>query len=1046
MTPVPIRQAIKLSTPVPDFSFFVEDQVLTAEQLNRLIQYLDYQARSTRAWLFGTGIVCGLRLTVTATSVTLSSGCALTSDGDLLAIESQRVFTHVREFLDDKAAYGPLGGGSVPLLELLTAEQAASEPTAVSLSAATTAGQLVVLYLESYVKEPDVCTDTSCDNVGPVQNNQFRVLLVPEAQLPPGAPTTAALARELPEVIATRARIQEGTIDGLLGATGLQQKLTAAIQSTRTELVAALTAVTQRESGLSAAMTGNAATVSAALPAVPNFNTVVTGLPYIYAFYRDVCQAYMEWRSALFRAAGACDFAPAVHQKHVVLGRAVSTVDCPPDPNRHVFRRSAAVAPCSDGLVRARLLWQRLAELVTRFTAGPSTSGIRITPCAGPDQPLGKRARPVYYGATFTGPWDVEARLECRTDAPVSYFGDATNRLSRDLSGVPFYRIEGHIGLTLEEAQTRLEQLREQHNLAFHIIAVQIETNPDTAVVPNRRFLDVETLFYAYKADFQLRLRDIDAYADIVSQKIDGARGRIPTQGPDGRPLPDIVEAIQATGQLKTAVGQAWSALPKSIAEFGQVPVLEFMSSYTAAVDQGHRLNKNTYSVAQNLTITPAEKLIQPELPARFGQLLDLLQKRRRKVAELSTFEKFVQKNPGLEHLGGVFRGGTFILVYSASTNPEQRIVRADFCLPHCSCFDITMLEQEEAPADPVDTSPPPYVFVPPRWEDNYTWDVSWVTDKVLGDHLLSFEGLLDDKIINVQTLFDDKVSGLEGYVNGKINGLEGYVNDKVLGLEGVIDEKLVGINKAVDDKLLDFGRTYDDKFIDFGRTYDDKFVAFGRTYDDKIAGLETTINQQIVNIERSFDSRVQGVEQEFDKQFQELVHVTLPSQVQENVTTQFVAFTNMLPLINANIKQGLTVGATDVLGGAAMRDERYSAKINATVNALGELKNLRRQVELGIADPKTPQRIQEVETYLAELTKGIVTEVAESAVSAEAQGKLVGEVDRSAATLATQVALELQSSEAKEVLGVAFRDVSLEHKESAFVKQSFGRAAALFK
>src|SRR5690606_26467795 len=146
-----------------------------------------------------------------------------------------------------------------------------------------------------------------------------------------------------------------------------------------------------------------------------------------------------------------------------------------------------------------------------------------------------------------------------------------------------------------------------------------------------------------------------------------------------------------------------WSALPKSIAEFGQVPVLEFMSSYTAAVDQGHRLNKNTYSVAQNLTITPAEKLIQPELPARFGQLLDLLQKRRRKVAGLSAVAKFVQQNPGLEHHGGVVRGGTFVLVSSAAAAPVQRNVRGALCLPACAWFDVTRLEQGEAPADPVD-------------------------------------------------------------------------------------------------------------------------------------------------------------------------------------------------------------------------------------------------------------------------------------------------------------------------------------------------------
>ena len=58
MNPVSIHEPVKLLTPVSDFSFFADDQVLTAGQLNRLIQYLDYQERAARAWLVGSGVIC----------------------------------------------------------------------------------------------------------------------------------------------------------------------------------------------------------------------------------------------------------------------------------------------------------------------------------------------------------------------------------------------------------------------------------------------------------------------------------------------------------------------------------------------------------------------------------------------------------------------------------------------------------------------------------------------------------------------------------------------------------------------------------------------------------------------------------------------------------------------------------------------------------------------------------------------------------------------------------------------------------------------------
>ncbi|NJR42426.1 MAG: hypothetical protein HC767_06945 [Akkermansiaceae bacterium] len=40
-----IKQPFKLPHPVSGFTFFTDDQVLTADHLNQLIHYLDYQER-----------------------------------------------------------------------------------------------------------------------------------------------------------------------------------------------------------------------------------------------------------------------------------------------------------------------------------------------------------------------------------------------------------------------------------------------------------------------------------------------------------------------------------------------------------------------------------------------------------------------------------------------------------------------------------------------------------------------------------------------------------------------------------------------------------------------------------------------------------------------------------------------------------------------------------------------------------------------------------------------------------------------------------------
>ncbi|WP_449435550.1 hypothetical protein [Pedobacter steynii] len=41
----------------------------------------------------------------------------------------------------------------------------------------------------------------------------------------------------------------------------------------------------------------------------------------------------------------------------------------------------------------------------------------------------------------------------------------------------------------------------------------------------------------------------------------------------------------------------------------------------------------------------------------------------------------FMKENPGLEHAGGVLRGGTFVIVYTA----DDKTVVADFMLPYAS-------------------------------------------------------------------------------------------------------------------------------------------------------------------------------------------------------------------------------------------------------------------------------------------------------------------------------------------------------------------------
>ena len=87
-----------------EYHSFRKDQVLTDKQLNDLIDYFEDQDRLTRTCLTGVGLVCGLRLKLVTgadPSVELSSGCGVTTDGDLMKMENT-VFRHFRVYINKK--------------------------------------------------------------------------------------------------------------------------------------------------------------------------------------------------------------------------------------------------------------------------------------------------------------------------------------------------------------------------------------------------------------------------------------------------------------------------------------------------------------------------------------------------------------------------------------------------------------------------------------------------------------------------------------------------------------------------------------------------------------------------------------------------------------------------------------------------------------------------------------------------------------------------------------------------------------------------------
>jgi len=759
-----LNAPVKLLAPVPSLPYFTSDQVLTATQLNDLVLHLNHADRATRAWLVGCGVVCGLTHQRQGASVLLQPGCALTTDGDLLALATPTRFTHTRPFADADAKYAPLAAFA-PLLELLPETGARGDSTAEALTEAALDDTVLILYLESFAREPRFCTGESCEVRAPFEHSSLRLLLVPRARVPALAPGLPAIAEALPPPQCARPRLGSG-IKKLEGTDGLQAAFTTAIAASRASVLATLDPLATN-AAFAHALT------QAGFEALPNWGALlpganlnpaveIRGLLHVFEFFRDFCRAAEEWRQSLYGLDGYCAPAPEGFPRHVLLGETGRAARCPTDPWRHPFHRACA-AHAPGGLERARLLWQRLRALASGFSATTATPQIRITPSVACSRPLGERALPFYYGETYAGPWNVEAHLRCAPDQPASYHRQPELAFAADACACTFYRVEGHLGRPLAEVEKTLQALRAQHNLAFQILAVQIEDDPDRVRIPPIRFFDLESLFHQNRIDLKLRLSDVDGYTTKVVQGLNDGRDRLPADT-------NTNQTSLTLGTFGRQAREALDQLPVKLTEFNETRLTGFMGKFTEAVKTGHEVNRATSALQQNIQITPAERFVQPETPTRLGQIMDIWNKRKRKVAELSVFQKFVQNNPGLEHLGGVAAGGTLVLVYTASTEAAGQIVKADFALPYFSTFDMSTIEPEEPPVEPDVPQKPPFIFPVLPWKDFYDWKVTPITpvvmDRKLTDFTAHFETTVNTRITQSVTDQFKVINGLGSIFN----------------------------------------------------------------------------------------------------------------------------------------------------------------------------------------------------------------------------------------------------------------------------------------
>ena len=685
-----------------NYSRFEKDQVLTHDQLNSVAEFADDQIRLTRVQLLGVGIVAGLVPALDASTVTISRGVGVTTDGDLLALDADTIYDRYKAYDESHPAYAPffekqdVNGTRFTLYELVAED--ATDAAALSLAGFEAAeerqlAQMTALMLmESYVMDPDLCTGNDCDNLGQEVRHVAKVLLVDRASAEALRESIVVPAQEYGaagEPYAARA-----VVSAAVDAAELSVPFTDACSDTLGQLKTTLPALESACSPVLGAAfpQGSAAAWQKQLESWLAWAAGVPGrLQYLLDFLSDVVDACNELREALFDDATQLLPSPDAFPKHLLLGDLVPAAT--PDPDRTGLYPSPLVSRTSPALADARLLAQRLGAMFAKF-AIPEDAGapILVTPSAWQERPLSERAIPFYYkpdDLSLLRSWSprltkrgMERNNYAYHETAYGAVGAAANPLRAQIGRFPFFRIEGHVGKEVGIARDTIEAEIAGSSLPFAVETVLLDKDRTFVIPrPRPRITPLHDLHFLVRQDLAQRLDDVDKFSTDLVARVQTA---VAAGDVDDTPADTGgVSVVQSAQQQRQVIAQnapaARDLLRSSYSDYRARRPADFTgTSLPETVRAAGAFKTNVTPVARTAITTPLEHLATTPHLNWLPWLDQLIDTKGQQADTRMLFSKFVGNHPSLEHFGGVPRGGTFVLVYDAT-----RTVVADFMLPY---------------------------------------------------------------------------------------------------------------------------------------------------------------------------------------------------------------------------------------------------------------------------------------------------------------------------------------------------------------------------
>lgn len=721
----PLQVLSSLETLADHYTVFEPDQVLTHGQLNSVSDFWGDQVRLSRVALSGAGLATGLHVSREGSGVRVTRGFGTSTDGDLMVLPADTLYDRFRPYDTTAPVYRPFYRGTaadgtptdmIALQELVPAGESDVLAQPLASLPGPLADRAVLMLMESVVNDPDMCSGTDCDNLGRDALHRVRMLLVrrSDAQVLldrlPLRPASEA-AQALPALAMRRPALGRDIVNTAQLAARYRDSARASLE----DLQRALPSLNANCPEVLADMFGADPTprwLGALASLSTQFAGTASGLQNCHAFVKDLIDQWNALREALLSDDAVPLPAVAAFPKHLLLGAIAE-----PREQRTGLYPSPLDARAREHSAHARFHAWKFDALLASFQL-PTDTAVRVTPSLSELHALEERAIPWYYRLLETTPihaaWSFRLSSRHHEGHNLGYraaawasTARARDPLAFSVAPNDFFRIEGHLGRPAETVAGELRQLVAERNLPFQVQAVLVHTQPDRIRVrPPVRYTPLHTLHYLFRQDVSYRLAEGANFAQSQLEDVTEAVDKRLILGTTDAGTPVIgtmraaSDAVAFANQAAAPVlaRQSYSAYR---AAANGAEGTAWRNSYATSLQSMGQARNSLGHLSRTDYVSPFDSLISSRQPLWIDWLDTLILDKDRQADARLLFSQFVQDHPGIDHLGGVWRGGTFVLVYD-----DQGRVVGDFTLPYPAA-EADAPEPAEPPLPPPPPRPP---------------------------------------------------------------------------------------------------------------------------------------------------------------------------------------------------------------------------------------------------------------------------------------------------------------------------------------------------